>query len=663
VRREYAGARGARFSISPGSALFRRQPDYVMSAELVETTRLWARVNARIDPRWAEEVGAHIVKRTYSEPRWSRRQGAAVASERVTLYGVPLVVDRTVQYGHVDPAAAREIFVRSALVEGDWDTQHAFWRANQALLDRVGELEERARRRDIVVEDEVLFAFYDQRVPPGIVSVRHFDRWWKDEHRSRPDLLTFTEDLLTSDAAGEVPANAYPTTWRHGDLELDLTYQFAPGSAADGVTVHVPVAVLNRVSAEGFDWQVPGLRDDLAVALLRSLPKALRRHFVPAPDHAVAALAAVRPGSGQFTDELARVLYERTGVRVPPGDWHPESVPDHLRVTFSVEVGGRVVASGKDLDALRDDSRGAVRTGMARAGASIERTGLTTWDVGTVPATFEGSAGGNVVRGFPALVDEGPSVALRLLPDEGEARAAHRLGVRRLLLLGTAPPWSRVLARLSNTDKLRLQQNPHGSVPALLQDCLAAAVDAVVTEHVPGEVRTQEAYAAALAAVRTHVVARVLQVVDAVLPVLAEAAQGRRRLDALAGSASATRLAATIADVRAQLGSLVGPGFVAATGQARLPDLLRYLRAISHRLDRAATNAREAALQEVVDGVEASYADLLGALSPGRRGAEQVLEVGWMIEELRVGLFAQGLGTAYPVSEKRVRRAIAALRP
>ncbi len=357
------------------------------------------------------------------------------------------------------------------------------------------------------------------------------------------------------------------------------------------------------------------------------------------------------------------MLYERTGVMVPPGDWHPESVPDHLRVTFSVEVGGRVVASGKDLDALRAESRGAVRTGMARAGASIERTGLTTWDVGTVPATFEGSSGGNVVRGFPALVDEGSSVAVRLLPDEGEARAAHRLGVRRLLLLSITPPWSRVLARLSNADKLRLQQNPHGSVPALLQDCLAAAVDAVVTEHVPGEVRTEEAYAAALGAVRTHVVARVLQVVDAVLPVLAEAAQGRRRLDALAGSASATRLAATIADVRAQLGSLVGPGFVAATGQARLPDLLRYLRAISHRLDRAATNAREAALQEVVDGVEASYADVLDALPAGRRGAEQVLEVGWMIEELRVGLFAQGLGTAYPVSEKRVRRAIAALRP
>ncbi len=663
ARREYAGARGARFSISPGSALFARQPEYVMSAELVETSRLWARVNARIEPGWAEEVGAHVVKRTYSEPRWSRGQGAAVATERVTLYGVPLVVDRTVQYARVDPAGAREIFLRSALVDGDWDTHHAFWRDNQSLLDRVGELEERARRRDIVVDDEVIYGFYDQRVPPDVVSVRHFDRWWKGERRVRPDLLTFTEDLLRSETAGEVSAAAYPATWRQGELELDVTYQFAPGSAADGVTVHIPAAVLNQVSAEGFDWQVPGLRADLAVALLRSLPKSTRRHFVPVPDHAQAALAAVRPGSGPFTDELARVLFERTGVRVSPQEWHPESVPDHLRVTFSVEAGGRVVASGKDLDALRTESRAAVRSGMARVGASIERAGLTTWDVGTIPATFEGSSGGHLVRGFPALVDEGAGVALRLFPDQAEAEAAHRLGVRRLLLLATTPPWSRVLARLSNTDKLRLQQNPYGSVPALLQDCLAAAVDALVAEHVPGPVRSQDAYAAALGAVRAHVVARVLQVVDAVLPVLAETAEVQRRLDALASGASAARLAASVADVRAQLGSLVRPGFVATTGQARLPDLLRYLRAMSHRLERAATNPREAVLQEVVERVEAAYADVLDSLPAARRGAAEVVEVGAMIEELRVSLFAQGLGTAYPVSEKRVLRAIAALRP
>jgi len=663
VRRDYAGARGAHFSVSPGSALFRRQPDVVMAAELVETSRLWARTTARIDPRWAEEAGAHVVARTYSEPRWSRRQGAAVATERVTLYGVPLVVDRTVQYARVDPVVARELFVRHALVEGDWDTRHTFWRANRALLDRVGELEERARRRDIVVDDEVVFAFYDARIPAEVVTERHFDRWWKAERRIHPDLLTFTEELLTSAQAGDVSALAYPTTWHQGDLELDVTYQFSPGSPLDGVSVHLPVSLLNQVRDEGFDWQVPGFRSDLVVALVRALPKELRRRLVPVPDTAAAALAALRPGQGRLTEELARVLAEQTGVVIAPGDWRPDAVPPHLRVTFSVEDRGRVVATGKDLAALRSRSGGAVRSGLARAGADIERAGLTSWTAGTVPSTYESDLGGHLVRGYPALLDRGDSVDLRLLPDEAEARAAHRLGVRRLLLLGTTPPWSRVLARLSNADKLRLQLAPHGSVPALLEDCLAAAVDAIVAEQRGAEIRTEEAYAAALAAVRTHVVARVLQAVDAVGPVLTEAGEVRRRLDGLATGAAAGAVAPAVADVRAQLDSLVRPGFVAATGLGRLPDLLRYLTAMSHRLDRVATNPREPVLQGIVDGVESAYADLLEALSPGRSRSQEVADVAWMIEELRVSLFAQGLGTAYPVSEKRVRAAMARLAP
>ncbi len=661
VKREYLGARGARFGINPGSTLFRKKPEYVMAGELVETSRLWARTVATIQPEWAEEAGAHVVARTVSEPRWSKKAGAAVATERVTLYGVPLVTDRTIQYARIDPEAAREIFVRSALVEGDWDPRHDFWALNLRTLARVAELEERARRRDIVVDDDVVFAFYDTRIPPDVVSERHFDRWWRGERRRRPDLLTLTEDDLMSDAGEAVSAADYPRTWRQGDLELEVTYQFAPGQAADGVTVHVPVAVLNRVTSAGFDWQVPGLRDDLAVALIRSLPKATRRHFVPAPDHATAALRDADPSRGSMTDELARVLHERTGIRIDPGEWDLARVPDHLRITFSVErPGGRVVAAGKDLEALREQAGGAVREGMSRAGASIERSGLTTWDVGTVPETFEGRAGGHAVHGYPALVDEGASVALRVLPDAGSAAAAHRAGVRRLLLLATTAPWKRVLARLSNAQKLALADNPHGSVPALLQDCLDAAVDAIVAEHVTGQVRTPEDFEAALAAVRTHSVARVLGVIEAVEPVLVLAAGVRRTLGSLEGGAAAASTAAARADVRAQLEGLVRPGFVAATGVARLRDLQRYLRAAQHRLERAATNPREPVLQEQVDAVETAYADLLDGLPAVRRAAPEVTDIAWMVEELRVSLFAQSLGTNGSVSEKRVRRAIAA---
>ena len=663
AKREYAGARGARFGISPGSGLFRKQPDLVMAAELVETSRLWARTNARIEPEWAEEVGAHVVTRTVSEPRWSKRAGAAVASERVTLYGVPLVTDRTIQFAPIDPEAARDIFLRSALVEGDWDTHHDFWEANRATLRRVGELEERARRRDIVVDDEVVFAFYDARIPSEVVSQRHFDRWWRGERRLRPDLLTLTEELLTSEAGGEVSATDYPRLWRQGDLDLEVTYQFSPGAEADGVTVHIPVAVLNRVRSEGFDWQVPGLRGELVVALIRSLPKATRRHFVPAPDHAAAALAGADPARGELTAELGRVLHERTGVRVAPADWDVAKVSDHLRITFRLEgPGGRLVASGKDLEELRERAGGAVRERMAVAGSAFERAGLTTWTVGTIPDTFSGRQGGHEVLGFPALVDDGTSVALRILPTPEAAAGAHRRGVRRLLILGTSPPWKRVLARLDNATKLALADNPHGSVPALLQDCLDAAVDAIVAEAVPGEVRSAEAFEDALAAVRTHAAARVLTVIAAVQPVLTTAAEVRRRLDALAGGAAATRTAATRADVDAQLGSLIRPGFVADAGEGRLRDIHRYLRAMLHRLDRAATNPREPVLQAEIDALEAAYADLLTSLPPSRRVASDVSAVGWMIEELRVGMFAQSLGTAYPVSDKRVRVALARLR-
>jgi ATP-dependent helicase HrpA len=662
AKREYAGARGARFGISPGSALFRRQPDYVMAAELVETSRLWARTNAAIDPRWAEELGAHLVRRTVSEPRWSKSAGAVVASERVTLYGVPLAVDRTVQYAPINPQEARELFIRRALVEGDWDTHHDFWAANERLLAQVSELEERARRRDLTVDDEVLFAFYDARIPPDVVSQRHFDRWWRSERRRRPELLTFTEDLLTAETAGEFAASDYPKEWTQGDLTFDVTYQFSPGAAADGVTVHIPAAVLNQVRSAGFDWQVPGLRDELAVALIKSLPKAVRRHFVPAPDHAMAALAQCDPQAGALTDELARALHSQTGFRVDAGDWDWAKVPDHLRITFAVESApGRVVASGKDLEALRVVTAGAVRTRMQRAGAAIEQQGLTAFTPEAVSRTFSGTTDGQSVQGFPALVDEGTSVALRVLADAGAAEAAHRAGVRRLLLLNTAAPWKRVLARLSNAEKLALAQNPHGSVPALLEDCLAAAVDAIVAERSTGEVRTQAEFDDALAAVRAHVVTRVLQTVQAVEPALALAAEVRSRLDALAAGAAADRVRPTVADVRAQLDGLIRPGFVADTGLARLPDLARYLRAMLIRLERAATNPREAVLQEAIDSVEAAYADLLDALPAQRRKGTDVTDLGWLIEELRVSLFAQGLGTARPVSEKRVRAAIAAV--
>ncbi len=665
AKREYLGARGARFGVSPGSSLFRKQPQVLMAGELVETSRLWARTSARIDPLWAEELGAHLVKRSYSEPRWSAKQGSAVATERVTLYGVPLVVARTVGYAAVSPEEARDLFIRRALVEGDWTTHHRFFHDNALLAKRLSELEARTRRRDIIVDDETLVRFYDERIPPRVVSARHFDSWWKKESRRQPRLLTFTEELLVNDSAGRVNRDDYPSSWRQGDLELPLTYQFEPGTADDGVTVHVPVEVLNRISTDGFDWQVPGLREELVTALIRSLPKVTRRLLVPAPEHAAAAtreLAArnLGPVDGALPAVLTRLLRETHAVVIGPDDWDLDRVAPHLRVTFAVEdQRGAVVVKGPDLDALRDVAAPQIRQSVARAGASVERTGLREWTIGEVPLDFTStSPGGRTVQGFPALVDDGESVSLRILPTRSEATAEHRVGVRRLLILGTSPPWKQVLSRLSNSQKLALSHNPHGSVPKLLQDCLACAVDVIAAERIQHEVRTPADFAGASAAVRDHVAAKVVQVVGLVGPVLAQHLEVVRRLDAMTSSA----LRPLVADVRSQLSELIRPGFVADTGFARLRELDRYLRAVRHRLDRAPADlVRDARSAELVLTVETAYAGLLASLRPAQRASEEVVAIGWMLEELRVSLFAQTLGTAYPVSVKRIQRVIDAV--
>ncbi len=661
-RRDYLGARGARFGISPGSVLFRKQPQWVMSAELVETTRLWARVNARTDPAVIERLAQHLVKRSYAEPHWSKKRAAAVAKERVTLYGVPLVVGRTVGYAKVNPEESRDLFIRQGLVEGEWDTHHDFFHANRELVRQLGELEERARRRDILVDDETLVEFYDARIPAEVVSGRHFDSWWKKARRDDPDLLTFTEDLLVGDAVDEIDLADYPQEWRQGDLEFPLSYQFEPGTAADGVTVHVPLDVLNQVEGTGFDWQVPGLREELATALLKSLPKPVRRHFVPTPDHARAALAAADPTAGPITAELGRVLRERTGVTVDPEAWDWHRVPDRLRMTFRVEDGrGRSVGEGKDLEQLRARLQPQVRRTLQRAGRGVEREGLTGWTFGPLADSFERRDGDRVVQGFPAIVDQGSSVAVRVLPTAAERDAATRLGVRRLLLLNTTAPWQRVLGLLSNAQKLALGHNPHGSVPALLEDCLAAAVDSIVVERqasAGGTVRDEEQFDEVLTAVRREVVPRVIAIVEAVAPVLDRAREVELALDGL----THPRVAELRDDVRDQLARLVFPGFVAATGYPQVTQLERYLRGMLERIERAPTDlARDADRTDVVHRVRDDYEALLEWLPPARRQAPDVRQLRWMLEELRVSLFAQRLGTAYPVSEKRIHKAMDAL--
>ena len=655
--REFAGARGARFAIAPGSVFTKKPPSWVMVGELVETNRLWGRMAARVQPQWVEHAAEHLVKRTYSEPRWDARRGSVVASERVTLFGLPLVVGRTVNWAKVDPAGARDLFIHHALVEGDWDTHHPFLAANRALVEEVRALEDRARRRDILVDDEVVFSFYDARVGADVTSARHFDTWWKRERQRRPDLLTLTADVLIDPRASDVGHHEFPDHWVQGDLVLPLSYVFEPGSPLDGVTVHVPVALLNRVRPDGFDWQVPGLREDAVAAAIKALPKHVRRAVVPAAEHARSFLATASPADGPLAEVLARHVARTIGAPVPADCIEWDRVPDHLRVTFSIEDDhGTVLARGKDLPALQLRLRGRARLAIAEA-VQLERSGLTDWTIGTLPQAVEAERAGNTVAGYPALVDEGDAgVAVRVLTTPAGQARAHWAGVRRLLLLA-APSTRKALTRtLSNDTKLALARTGAGSVDALLDDATRAAVDHLV-DRFGGPPWDEERFRALQSFVRDNLVDTVAAVGAEVGRIVLAAAAVEARL----GRLTAPAVQASVVDARAQLHRLVRPGFVTATGVHRLPDVLRYVKGIERRLDKVGSEpVKDAQKMRGVQALEREVDALLERLPPGPERA-QARRLAWQLEELRVSLFAQVLGTSGPVSEQRIRRELTLL--
>ncbi|GAA1044867.1 ATP-dependent RNA helicase HrpA [Streptomyces murinus] len=669
-KNEYLGARNAKFAIFPGSALFKKQPKFVMSAELVETSRLWARVNAKIEPEWVEPIAGHLLKRTYSEPHWEKDQAAVMAYEKVTLYGVPIVAQRKVNYGRIDPEVSRELFIRNALVEGDWRTHHKFYADNRKLLSEVEELEHRARRRDIVVDDETLFDFYEQRVPEHVVSGAHFDSWWKRKRHEQPDFLDFEREMLIRESAEAVTKDDYPDSWRQGALKFRVTYQFEPGADADGVTVHIPLQVLNQVTDEGFDWQIPGLREEVVTELIRSLPKPIRRNYVPAPNYAKAFLERAVPLQEPLTVTMARELKRMVGVPFEAEDFDWAKVPEHLRITFRiVDERRRKLAEDKDLEALKLSlkpkarkalSQAAAATASREGGPALEREGLTDWTIGTLSRVFETRRAGQPVKAYPALVDDGDTVSVRLFDTEAEQAEAMWKGTRRLILRNIpVNPAKFASEKLSNQQKLGLSANPHGSIQALFDDCAMASADKLIADF-GGPAWDEESYRKLYDKVRAEIVDTTVRTVGQVQQVLAAWAACERRLKAVRSPA----LLANLTDVRKQLDALVKPGFVTWAGIRRLPDLMRYLVAADRRLQQMPANVqRDTTRMEKVHEMRDEYAWLLEQLPQGRPVPQQVLDIRWMLEELRVSYFAHALGTAYPVSDKRIVKAIDAAAP
>ncbi|WP_434056679.1 ATP-dependent RNA helicase HrpA [Leifsonia sp. McL0608] len=675
---EYIGARQAKFVIFPGSTLAKRQPNAVMSAELVETSRLFARMNAAIDPAWAEPIAGDLCKRNYSEPHWEKSQGAVVAYERVTLFGVPIVPRRRVQYSRIDQELSRELFIRHALVEGEWDSKQAFDRANRALRAELRELEERTRRRDILNDDEAVFDFYDRRIPADVVSTRSFEGWWRKARAETPDLLTMTQEALLAEDSTPVDDAAFPPVWQQGDQRLTLRYRFEPGAEDDGVTVQVPLPLLAGLRPEGFDWQVPGLRHDLVTALIKSLPKSIRRQVVPAADWAkrllgeLADTAGMRAQDGErpaasLPDTLAAVISRLTGSRVSGSDFDLARIPGHLRPTFDV-IGerGRVVASGKDLPELQDRLRSraresVVRVAEARTPNAIERVGLTTWDLDELPRyldTEQKGPGGtvNVIRAYPALVDEGASVSIRLMGTPADQAAAMPGGARRLLLNAVPSPVAYVQQHLTSNEKLTLAASPYPSTKALFDDCLLAVVDSVLYRMKPDG---QLFMRAEFEAVRDRVSAIVMDAMFETVALVTRILTAARAADkAISGATSLTFLSA-LNDAKGQLAGLVYPGFVSATGLEQLRHLPRYLNGIGQRMAALPTNpARDRAWMTQVETAAAMYADAGGRIPPAPHAPPSLVHARWMLEEFRVSLFAQSLGTAETVSVQRIRKVL-----
>ncbi|GAJ70671.1 LOW QUALITY PROTEIN: ATP-dependent helicase HrpA [Vibrio sp. JCM 18904] len=656
-KNEYQGARNARFHIFPASGLFKKQPKWIMSAELVETSKLWGgRIIAKIQPEWIEPLAKHLIKRSYSEPHWSKKRAAVMAHEKVMLYGVPIVPKRLVNYGSIDSIVSREIFIRSALVEGEWETKHAFFKQNRKLLQEVEELEHKSRRRDILVDDDELFDFYDQRVGTEVVSGKHFDTWWKKASKENPELLNFEKEMLFKGDASHVTDLDYPNFWHQNGLKLKLSYQFEPGDDSDGVTVHLPLPILNQVEPAGFDWQIPGLRHELVVSLIKSLPKTIRKNFVPAPNYADAFLARVTPMEAPLLDSLEKELRRMTGVEVLREDWNLEQVPEHLKVTFrAVDHRNRKLKENKDLHELKESLKDKVQETLSKvADDDIEQQGLHTWSFGELPKVYQQKRGGYDVKAYPALVDTKDSVEIKLYETEYEQITAMRAGQRRLILLNVPSPIKYLHANLPNKSKLGLYFNPYGKVLDLIDDCIACGVDKLIEEQ-GGLVWEPEKFEALKEHVRAELGDTVVEIAQQVETILTTALSINKKLK---GKIDFT-MAFALSDIKAQIEGLIFKGFATECGWKRLPDILRYMRAIERRMEKLPIDPNKDRLHMLkIESVTQDYKELLNKIPKGVAIPENVKEVRWMIEELRVSYFAQQLGTPYPVSDKRVKNAI-----
>ncbi len=651
--REYLGARGKRFEIFPGSGARKSRPKWLVAASLIETSKLFAHQIAKIEPEWVEKLAPHLIKRSYSEPHWELKVGRVAAYERVTLYGLPIVEKRKIHYGPIDPKTSREIMIRECLVPNLYRGKGKFQQKNQALLKQIETQESKIRRRDILVDDEQLFSFFDSRIPEGVFNLKTFEHWREGAEQKQPKILVMQQaDVVARNA--DIGESQYPNQLKVGNLLLPLTYSFEPGKEFDGVTIKVPLTALNQLDRDRLDWLVPGMLRDKCVALVKALPKAIRKKLVPVPDAVDKLLSDIKMGEGDFYSAFGHQILRHYGQRVQPEDWQSVSLePFYTMVVAVVNERGKIIARDRDFELLKETLGDQIRSAIAEVSdPDMEQTGLTEWTFGKLAQTYQIKRSGLQVEAYPALIDKGDSADLKLLDQKSEAQYQSRRGVARMALLSLPDSVKRLRKQLLANNQSKLQHADFVRRDDLLDDILITAMARLLENE---NVDTADKLATFVKAHEGQWVTQAEQIGSMIANIIA----ARHRVLARIRKAKNFTWTFAVTDIKEQVNRLVYAGFVYHTPQSALAQYERYFDAIDLRLDklqggvdrdRRAIGDVEAAWQPLID--KAGEPPMVQALSVSK----EMAEYRWLIEELRISLFSQPMKTLQPVSEKRLRK-------
>ena len=664
--REYLGARNRKFSIFPGSSLVKKTPKWIMAAELIETSKLFAHTVAKIEPEWITAAAEHLIKRQHFEPHYDSRSGQVMVFEKITLYGLTIVEKKSVSYSHIDPAQCREVFIRAALVEGQYD-QHPkrkslrnknpdtdFFAHQLQLLAELEELESKARRRDIVVDEQVIFDFYNERIPVHVVNLAGFEAWRKKAEQEKPKLLFLTREILMRHGAGDITQAQFPNELEWRGMVFPLSYHFEPNHAFDGVSIHVPMSVLHQVPEQRLEWLVPGMLREKCIGLIKSLPKNLRKHFVPVPDVVDKILATLAPDNKPLSEALTQQLKRLTGVDIPKEAWLETSVDDYYRFNIHVvDDKGKIIASGRDLTPLRDKYRERVQQNIQSAATDIERDGITAWDFAELPQAIQLPRGGISIRAYPALVDKQTSVALQVLDNPLQALDLTQRGITRLIFLALNQTVKYLQKELLKGQEVALTLAGIGNRDQVADDLIMAAIKQLALADQQQLPRSHAAFEVAVNLVKDKLILQAQELASQLIASLKLLVEIKKQLKQ---QKNMLMLAFTISDINHQLTQLFYPGLVYKTPALWLHQYPKYMRGIQQRLEKAALNPQKDKLQlaEVAPHWQ-RLVDYLAKEGDYRLAQNsELLEYRWWIEELRISLFAQTLKTQVPVSDKRL---------